>query len=111
GVLGVILNWEALAQKIIADTPLAQEERANSRICIVTAEGLVLADSMNRVLQSRITFSGAERLLADKKGFVMTDYENSEACIGHAKSPGYETYASGWHSLIIQSIRKKNAIT
>jgi hypothetical protein len=107
GVLGVIFNWEALAQKIIEDTPLSEQEKANSRICIIDNEGLVLADSRRKVLESRIQFSGMETLLAEKKGFVITSYENSECCIAHAFSPGYETYSSGWHSLIIQKLAKK----
>jgi hypothetical protein len=111
GVLGVILNWEALAQKIITNTPLAADEKSNSRICIVAKDGSVLADSMGRILQNRMMFSGMETLLSDKKGFVMTDYENSETCIAHALSPGYETYSSGWHSLIIQKLKKKTLTT
>lgn len=108
GVLGVIFNWEALAQKIIEDTPLNEEERANSRICIIDSDGLILADSRRKMLESRIQFSGMETLLAEKKGFVITTYENGECCIAHAFSPGYETYASGWHSLIIQKLPKKS---
>ncbi len=108
GVLGVIFNWEALAQKIIEDTPLNSEEKANSRICILDSEGLVLADSRKKILESRIQFSGMEALLEDKKGFVITNYENNECCIAHAFSPGYETYSSGWHSMIIQKLVKKS---
>jgi|SRR5581483_3926194 len=107
GVLGVILNWQALANKIIENTPISGEERTASRICIVDNDGLVLADSMNKVLQSHIRFSGMETLFSEKKGFTMTDYENSESCVAHALSPGYETYSSGWHSLIIQQLKKK----
>lgn len=108
GVLGVIFNWEALAQKIIEDTPLNDEEKANSRICIIDGEGLVLADSRKKILESRIQFPGMEALLAEKKGFVITNYENNECCIAHAFSPGYETYSSGWHSMIIQKLAKKS---
>jgi Methyl-accepting chemotaxis protein (MCP) signalling domain len=106
GVLGVVLNWQALAHKIIENTPISGDERANSRICIVDNDGLVLADSMNKVLQSHIRFSGMETLFSEKKGFIMTDYENSDSCVAHALSPGYETYASGWHSLILQRMKK-----
>lgn len=108
GVLGVIFNWEALAQKIIQDTPLNDEEKANSRICIVDNDGLVLADSRRKILENHIQFSGMESLIAEKKGFVITNYENSECCIAHAFSPGYETYSSGWHSMIMQKLAKKS---
>ncbi|MCI0561815.1 MAG: chemotaxis protein, partial [Nitrososphaera sp.] len=105
-VLGVIFNWAALAQRIIENTPLSEEEKANSRICIVDHEGLILADSRKKVLESHIQFSGMESLLSEKKGFVLSEYENEESCIGHAFSPGYETYSSGWHSVIIQKIKR-----
>jgi hypothetical protein len=106
GVLGVIFNWEGLAQRIIESTPLNAEERANCRICIVDNEGTLLADSRRKVLESRIQFTGFDSLLNEKKGFVMTEYENENSCVGHALSPGYETYASGWHSLLIQKLKK-----
>lgn len=107
GVLGVIFNWEALAQKIIENTPLSDEEKSNTRICIVDQEGLVLADSRRKILEGHIQFSGVESLFAEKKGFMITSYENNECCIAHALSPGYETYSSGWHSLLIQKLTKK----
>jgi hypothetical protein len=108
GTLGVIFNWEALAQKIIENTPLSDEEKSNTRIYVVDPEGLILADSCKKVLEGRIQFSGVESLFAEKKGFTITNYENSEYCIAHAYSPGYETYSSGWHSLIMQKLVKKS---
>ncbi len=104
GVLGVIFNWEALAQKIIENTPISDEEKANTRICIVDNDGLLLADSRKKVLEGHIEFYGRESLFAEKKGFMITNYENTECCIAHAFSPGYETYSSGWHSLLIQKL-------
>jgi hypothetical protein len=106
GVLGVVFNWEGLSQRIIESTPLSAEERNNCRICIVDSEGTLLADSRRKVLEGRIQFPGLDSLLNEKKGFVMTEYENENSCVGHALSPGYETYASGWHSLLIQKLKK-----
>ena len=39
-----------------------------------------------------------------KKGFFVTNYEGRECCIGFAKAPGFETYTTGWYSLVIQPI-------
>ena len=39
-----------------------------------------------------------------KKGFFVTHYQGRECCIGYAKAPGFETYTTGWYSLIIQPI-------
>jgi len=107
GVLGVIFNWEALAQKIIENTPLSDEEKTTTRICIVDQEGLILADSRRKMLEGHVQFSGIESLFSEKKGFMITNYEDSECCIAHAFSPGYETYSSGWHSLLMQKLTNK----
>jgi hypothetical protein len=106
GVLGVIFNWEGLSQRIVESTPLSNEEKANCRICIIDNDGAIFADSRRKVLEGRIQFSGIESLLEEKKGFIMMQYENDYCCVGHALSPGYETYASGWHSLLIQKLKK-----
>jgi hypothetical protein len=107
GVLGVVFNWEGLAQKIMHQTPLSEEEKTNSRICIVDDDGTILADSKGRMLDDAIQFAGSTKLLEEKKNFIIVNYEGSECCIAHAFSPGYETYSSGWHSLIIQRLKTK----
>jgi hypothetical protein len=106
GILGVIFNWEALSQKIIENTPVSDEEKPITRICIVDDDGTILADSKRKTLEGRIQFPGFESLIAENKGFTIVNYENSECCAAHALSLGYETYSSGWHSIIIQRLTK-----
>jgi hypothetical protein len=103
GVLGIIFNWEGLAQTIVKRA-LPEGEKENTRICICDEDGLVLADSQDKILNDTISFSGRERLFAGKKGFVEVTYNSQPHIICHAFSPGFETYATGYHSVIIQKI-------
>jgi hypothetical protein len=104
GVLGIIFNWEALAQTIMKAVPLAAAEKANSRACIVDSTGRVLADSFEKHLVDAIDVSAVPDAFARAKGFFVTNYQGRECCIGFAKAPGFETYTTGWYSLIIQPI-------
>lgn len=105
GVLGVIFRWEDLAQKIVKGVPIADEEKDKTRICIVDENGLLLADSKDLLLEDKIEFLGKNELFKEKKGFTISDYADEKCCIAHALSTGYETYASGWHSVIIQKLK------
>jgi hypothetical protein len=102
--LAAFFRWEELAQKIVKQVHLNNDEKLKTRICIVDNDGLVLADSKDLVLDDKIEFLGRNALFEKKKDFVIADYRGDKCCIAHAYSPGYETYASGWHSLIIQKI-------
>ncbi|MCP4931848.1 MAG: chemotaxis protein, partial [Candidatus Marinimicrobia bacterium] len=104
GALGIIFRFEALAQSIVENVPLSKDEKERSRICIVNDKGLVLADSDHRNLENTIEFKMKAELFKKKKGFVIDQYDGAKCCIGHATAPGYETYTTGWHSLIIQKL-------
>ncbi|MCF6149332.1 MAG: chemotaxis protein [Candidatus Kuenenia sp.] len=104
GALGIIFKFAALAQTIVETTPLSKEEKEKSRVCIVDEKGLVLADTHHRNLEDTIDFTGKFKLFETKKGFILAEYNNEKCCIAHAKAPGYETYTTGWHSLIIQTM-------
>jgi hypothetical protein len=103
GVIGAIFNWEGLAQTIVKRA-LPEDERENTRICICDEEGLVLADSHDKILNDIIAFSGRERLFAGKKSFVEVTYNGQPHIICHSFSPGYEGYSTGYHSVIIQKL-------
>ncbi|MDP6924906.1 MAG: methyl-accepting chemotaxis protein [Candidatus Scalindua sp.] len=104
GALGIIFRFEALAQTIVENVPLSKEEKERSRICIVNDKGLVLADSDHRNLEDTIEFKMKAELFNNKKGFIIDQYDGAKCCIGHATASGYETYTTGWHSLIIQKL-------
>lgn len=105
GALGILFRYEDLAQTIVKNVPLSAEEASRSRSCIVDDQRRVLADSEHRILTDVIEFPGIEGLFRSRKGFILTRYNNSDCCIAHAAAPGYETYTTGWHSLIIQTLQ------
>jgi hypothetical protein len=106
GVLGIVFNWEGLAQTIVHGVSLTPEEKSRTRVCIVDNQGSVLADSRNKMLQDTIDFPERSTLLATKKDFVFTQIGGKQFCIAHALSPGFEAYDTGWHSLLIQETKR-----
>lgn len=103
GVLAVVFNWDGLAQTIVENVRLSQEEKDNGRACIVDSDGLILADSAGRQLVETIRFRGQEKLFAKSKDYLLTNINGKPVIVGHARSQGFETYATGWHSLVIVS--------
>jgi hypothetical protein len=107
GVLGCLFNWEALAQSIVKNTPLAADERESTRVVIADGNGNVLADSFGRQLTETIPLNLLEPIHANSKGFMIALVEGEKCCVGYADAPGYETFTTGWNSLIIQPIRRR----
>jgi hypothetical protein len=104
GVLGIIFDWDALGQTVVERTPLSAEEWGVSRACVVDDTGLVLADTAGRVLQERIDFEGRQALFAAPRGACTAQLGAHEVRIAHAASPGFETYRTGWHGLLIRQL-------
>lgn len=104
GVLGIVFRWDALAQTVLLRTPLSEGEWARSCACIVDRDGHVLADSAGRQLREDLAFPGMAELLASPRAAATVELAGRRHCIAHAASPGYETYATGWHSLILQAL-------
>ena len=105
GVLGIVFNWEGLAQTIVNGVSLTPEEMRRTRVCIVDDSGKVLADSRNRILGDNIEFAERSTLFSKSRDFVVSQMGSKNCCVAHALSPGFETYATGWHSLIIQEVK------
>ena len=106
GVPGIIFNWEALGQTIVDRTFTGDKEKSFTRVCIVDADGLVLADSAGKMIRERIEVPDQATLFATKKHHVAAEFNGEQAIIAHAFSPGFETYSTGWHSLIIQRLNQ-----
>ena len=104
GVLGIIFDWDALGQTVVQRTPLSAEEWAVSRACVVDDNGLVLADTAGRALQEIIDFEGRQMLFASVRGARTTQLGAHQVRIAHAASPGFETYRTGWHGLLIRRL-------
>ncbi len=104
GVLGVVFNWDSLAQRIMHETPIEPDKKALTRVCIVDDAGNVLADSENKILQERLHLPEQGALFAEAKTCAARMIGGSNCLVAHARSPGFETYRTGWHSLIIEQI-------
>ncbi len=104
GVLGVIFKWESLSQTIINHTPIDEDEKKHTRICIVDNDGLILADSEGKMLKETLQFDKKTSLFGEKKNYTFTECAGVPCCIGHALSHGFENYSTGWHSVIIQKL-------
>ena len=104
GVLGIVFAWEALGQTVVQRTPLSPQEWARTRACIVDDNGEVLADSAGQPLGERIHFEGMSELFQQPRGAISTRLGAQNVRIAHAASPGYETYHTGWHSLLIRQV-------
>ncbi len=104
GVLGVVFRWDALADTIVRQTPVDEADKPRTRACIFAADGTLLADSAGHALTQKLDLPDSTALLALKKGHREIELGGKRAVIGIAKSPGFETYATGWHSVVIQTV-------
>ncbi len=106
GVLGVVFNWDGLAQKIVHETPVDESKRTSTRVCIMDDAGNLLADSRDKILQEKIDIPERAALFAQKKGSKRAIIGPNDVLVAHAQSPGFETYRTGWHSLIIEELAR-----
>ena len=104
GVLGVVFRWDALADTIVRATPLDDMERDCTRVCIVNTSGQVLADSAGQALKENLRVAEMGSLFEKKKAYAEVSLNGGRYLVAHARSPGFETYATGWHSLILRSL-------
>jgi hypothetical protein len=104
GVLGIVFNWEALAQTIVKGTLFTPEEKIHSRVCLSDRNGFVLADSDDGILQDKLDIPELRALFSQNKGHRLVERNGTRTLLAHAASPGYETYRTGWHSVIIQKV-------
>jgi hypothetical protein len=104
GVLGIVFRWDALADTIVRNTPVDEADRTTTRACIISPDGLLLADSAGQALRQSLTLPDAKQLFGMKKGYRHIEFNGRPTLVGIARSPGFETYATGWHSVILQTL-------
>lgn len=104
GVLGILFNWEDFAQQIVNSTPLSESERATTRCCICDSQGNLVADSWGKQLDESLRLPEQAMIFAKKKSHQMAKVDGKNQCIAHAQAPGFETYSTGWHAVILQAI-------
>ncbi|MET0291966.1 MAG: cache domain-containing protein [Steroidobacteraceae bacterium] len=108
GVLGIVFDWEALGDQVVRRTPLSSDEWATTRACLVDENGLVLADSapISGTRSTVLDFPERQKLFSGQRGIVATLLDSQPVRIAHAASPGFETYRTGWHSLLIRQMKR-----
>ena len=103
GVLGIVFNWDALGQTILDRMPLSAHEKQRAIACFVDAEGNILADFPAGSLRDTFDNSLFHGLSQGQKGYGVHHFGGREYCAGFAMSPGFETYSTGWSSLVMVS--------
>ena len=106
GVLGILFNWESLAQTILETTPIDARDHDHVRICIIDRNGVVLADTKHEALKDRLSIEPLTPLIQSRKGFRIIETNGQRQLFALATAPGYETYTTGWIGLIIQNLEK-----
>ncbi len=104
GVLGIIFNWHALAESVMKNTPISNQERKATRLIIADEHGKIVADSRGKELQESIPQAWLNAVNSEGIGFKQVSFDGSPHCIGFAKAPGYETYSTNWNSFIVQPL-------
>lgn len=104
GVLGVIFNWAALANSVLNNSSLDEAESQRTLRLIVDEEGCILASSRPLGSDYRLPLQKLEKLFHQSKGYVLDNLDGKDVCLAVAKSPGFETYATGWYAVLIQDI-------
>lgn len=100
GALGVLFNWDGLALPILQKTSRSE---AGTRCFIVDSNANILAsDSMTA--GSKLNIADFSRVLASDKGYFVDTFDDQLCCIAHAAAPGFETYTTGWYSIIVQPV-------
>ncbi len=104
GVLGVVFNWKSFSDAIMNNDGLDTVEAKRTLRLLVDDDGAVLASSRSLPSDYRFPFQRFDKLVAQNKGYALETLDNKRVCIAYAKSPGFETYKTGWHSVLIQDL-------
>lgn len=102
GVLGILFKWPALGQTVIEQMPLSDAERSRTRAVLVDDAGRILADSDRTPGASTLDFPERAALFREPRGAVSTVVGHRAVMVCHAASPGFETYRTGWHALLLR---------
>lgn len=104
GGLGVLFNWKGLADPILQNIPVSAAERSVTRAYIIDREGTILASNRDHSHGQKLSLPNLASLRESPKGFFLAKIDNQMMCVGHAKAPGFETYSTGWLSVVMQPV-------
>jgi hypothetical protein len=104
GALGVVFNWDALANAILNNASFDANESQKMKRLILDESGNILAASSTTPPEFRFPLQRFEKLFQTQKGYILDQLDGVPVCIAHALSPGFETYSTRWHSIIIEEL-------
>lgn len=104
GALGILFNWDALANPILESIPVLASEKSTTEAYIVDDGGRVLASNRGLMIGANLDLPQMQKIRSEPKGFFVAEKQGRKICVGHARSPGFETYATGWYSIVIQPL-------
>ncbi len=100
GALGILFNWDSLASAIL--NKVAGND-GSLECYIIDQNERVLASNIQEESQ-RFRLNDFDPVRAKVKGHFVHQRGSQRWCVAHAKAPGFETYSTGWYSLVIQRI-------
>lgn len=104
GALGIVFNWNGLSRPILEEISVSSEELAVTRAYIIDSSGQILASNQGDAINKVLGIPKLQNVFESPKGFFTTEIDGKEFCVAHAKAPGFETYSTGWYSLIMQPV-------
>ena len=105
GVLGILFDWNGLAEPILKEMPIDPSEQDTTRSYICDRQGRILASNQNDEINGKLNLKEFDTVLKSPKGFFLTEFAGEKMCVGHAASPGFETYKTDWVSLVMQPVK------
>lgn len=104
GVLGIVFNWKGLGQVVVNQVPLSGAERQHTRVYLTDASGLILSDSADKGVGEQLVFPGQAELFRTARGAKVTQLGTRKVLVAQAASPGFETYRTGWHGVLVRQL-------
>jgi hypothetical protein len=104
GALGVVFNWEALSTAVLTNASIDAAEAKRTLRFITDRDFQVLASSKPMPADFRLPVEQLGSILSESKGHCVVKIDGKDACVAHALSPGFESYATGWRSFLIQEL-------
>ncbi|MEM6689701.1 MAG: methyl-accepting chemotaxis protein [Planctomycetota bacterium] len=104
GVLGIVFNWLGLAQPILDQMPIRPSEKSSTKAFIIDRQNRILVSDQNSAINCKLEMDQLQQIWSCEKGFFVTEFDGTRMCVGHAMAPGFETYSTGWASIVMQPV-------
>jgi len=105
GVLGVVFNWVGLSQEVLKSAEeVLRSETVHSLSAYICSNAGEVYSATTKFEKNHHVVSDVKKLLSQQDLFLIEQQgSNRRKLIGAAPSLGYETYKTGWVSIIIES--------